>query len=172
MNIVSYYIWWSYLEFQQNYIEWHINISIISNTNYSSHFSYNLHFLIYNVLSEYTVLLQIPIHYCVSSGLSAHHFCIFITHVVYQPWILKILSWIHFQIKEFYALFLTNNILQYFSIVYKCFQHVISTNILCEDEIWPLNFIIKCRDMAIWFPCLCISDLWSLMMVVLHNWNM
>jgi len=45
--------------------------------------------------------------------------------------------------------FLTNNILQYFDILYKCFPHVISTNILCEDEILPLSFIIECRDIAI-----------------------
>lgn len=45
--------------------------------------------------------------------------------------------------------FLTIKILQCFDILYKCFPHVISTNILCEDEILPLNFIIECRDIAI-----------------------
>jgi len=55
VNIVSYYIWRSYLEFQQNYIERHINISIISNKDYSSHFLYTLHFLI-----QYTGLFISP----------------------------------------------------------------------------------------------------------------
>jgi len=58
VNTVIYYIWWSYIVFQRNYIGWHISVSIISNRNYSFHFFYTLY-----VLLMYTSLLQIPLHY-------------------------------------------------------------------------------------------------------------
>lgn len=40
-----------------------ISLSVIFDPNYPSHFPCTLHFLIYNVLSQYTILLQIPLHY-------------------------------------------------------------------------------------------------------------
>jgi len=35
-----------------------------------------------------TLLLQIPLHYYITNGLSAHYICISITHVAYQSPIL------------------------------------------------------------------------------------
>jgi len=46
----------------------------IRDINYFSHFPYTLHFLIYNVLLQHTILLEIPLYYCTSNGLLANRF--------------------------------------------------------------------------------------------------
>jgi hypothetical protein len=71
--------------------------------------------------------------------------------------------------KNSYTLFNpTNNILHYFCVLWKCVLNVILQ--IFKDELSPLSFIMECMAIATWF--LCISEIRSLLMVVLHNRNM
>jgi len=98
----------SYSVFLENYVEWRIIVSIIFDPNYPFHFPYTLYFLIYNVLSQYTILLQIPLHYItVSNGLWAYHLLILITHVAHWSSILNFVRYF----------FPTKKVSQYFYIL-------------------------------------------------------
>jgi hypothetical protein len=56
LNTTSNYIWTSYIVFQLNYVEWHINASVISDTHFFSYFPYNISFLTRDVALYYSIL--------------------------------------------------------------------------------------------------------------------
>lgn len=84
VNTVIYYIWWSYIVFQRNYVGRHISVKFYFQQKLL--FSLSLHLIssyIY-ILLMYTILLQIPLHYYITSRVSTPHFHISVTLVTYQ----------------------------------------------------------------------------------------
>lgn len=56
LNTTSNYIWTSYIVFQLNYAEWHINVSVISDTNFSSYLPYTIRFRTCDATLNYPIL--------------------------------------------------------------------------------------------------------------------
>jgi len=137
VNVVIYYIWWSYIVFQQNHIGRHISGSIISNRNYSFHFLYTLYHLFINVHIFITDTITLLYHQqTVISSLS------YFSH----PCELSITS-----AGKFYCGFISNfeNFILYLSkliIFYSTFTYYKNVS-----QMWysPTSFIIECMAIAI-----------------------